>query len=129
MFFTFPEDARGDAERQVVEIGEHRGVVRVPRRVFQRLHFLSRRSTEGSNQRVTQTRLVTRRLVRVPWPAWTALRQAGNECGAFLRQPSARIWNGLTQAGIDSLYQQIATGALVVLAVGADQYLGRGRRV
>ena len=37
--------------------------------------------------------------------------------------------NGLTQAGIDSLYQQIATGALVMLAVGVDQYLGRGQRV
>jgi fructose transport system permease protein len=37
--------------------------------------------------------------------------------------------NGLTQAGIDSLYQQIATGALVILAVGADQYLGRGHLV
>jgi len=36
--------------------------------------------------------------------------------------------NGLTQAGIDSLYQQVATGILVVLAVGADQYLGRGQR-
>jgi fructose transport system permease protein len=36
--------------------------------------------------------------------------------------------NGLTQAGIDSLYQQIATGALVMLAVGADQYLRRGQR-
>jgi fructose transport system permease protein len=36
--------------------------------------------------------------------------------------------NGLTQAGIDSLYQQIATGALVMLAVGVDQALGRGRR-
>ena len=36
--------------------------------------------------------------------------------------------NGLTQAGIDSLYQEIATGALVMLAVGADQYLGRGQR-
>jgi len=34
--------------------------------------------------------------------------------------------NGLTQAGIDSLYQQIATGALVMLAVGADKHLGRG---
>jgi len=37
---TFPEDARWNAERQVefaVEIGEYRGVVRVPRRVFQRL--------------------------------------------------------------------------------------------
>jgi fructose transport system permease protein len=37
--------------------------------------------------------------------------------------------NGLTQAGIDSLYQQIATGVLVMLAVGADQYLGRGHRL
>jgi hypothetical protein len=41
MFFTFPQDARWNAERQVVEfgveIGEYRGVVRVPRRVFQRL--------------------------------------------------------------------------------------------
>jgi Protein of unknown function (DUF1488) len=41
MFFTFPDDARSSAERQAVEfaveIGEYRGVVRVPRRVFQRL--------------------------------------------------------------------------------------------
>jgi hypothetical protein len=41
MFFTFPDDARWNAERQAVEfgveIGEYRGVVRVPRRVFQRL--------------------------------------------------------------------------------------------
>src|SRR4249920_833460 len=47
MFFTFPEDARWNAERQVVEfgveIGEYQGVVRVPRRVFQRL--LPERST------------------------------------------------------------------------------------
>jgi hypothetical protein len=41
MFFTSPEDARWNAERQAVEfgveIGEYSGVVRVPRRVFQRL--------------------------------------------------------------------------------------------
>jgi Protein of unknown function (DUF1488) len=41
MFFTFPEDARWNADRQAVEfgveIGEYRGVVRVARRVFQRL--------------------------------------------------------------------------------------------
>jgi len=41
MFFTFPEDARWNAERRAVEfgviIGEYEGVVRVPRRVFQRL--------------------------------------------------------------------------------------------
>jgi hypothetical protein len=41
MFFPCPEDARWNAERQAVEfgveIGEYRGVVRVPRRAFQRL--------------------------------------------------------------------------------------------
>jgi hypothetical protein len=41
MFFSFPEDARWNADRQSVEfgveIGEYHGVVRVPRRVFQRL--------------------------------------------------------------------------------------------
>ena len=41
MFFTFPEDGRWNAERQAVEfgveIGEYQGMVRVPRRVFQRL--------------------------------------------------------------------------------------------
>ena len=41
MFFTFPEDAHWDDEEQSVvfgvEIGEYRGLVRVPRRVFQRL--------------------------------------------------------------------------------------------
>ena len=41
MFFSFPDDARWNVEREAVEfgvaIGEYRGVVRVPRRVFQRL--------------------------------------------------------------------------------------------
>jgi hypothetical protein len=41
MFFTFPEDAHWNAEQQAVEfgveIGDYSGVVRVPRRVFQRL--------------------------------------------------------------------------------------------
>jgi hypothetical protein len=41
MLFTFPEDARWNTERQAVEfgveIGEYRGVVWVPQRVFQRL--------------------------------------------------------------------------------------------
>ena len=49
MFFIFPEDARWNAERQAVEfgveIGEYRGVVRVARRVFQRL--LPERPTPG----------------------------------------------------------------------------------
>ena len=41
MLFAFPEDGHWNAERQVVEfgveIGEYSGVVRVPRRAFQRL--------------------------------------------------------------------------------------------
>jgi hypothetical protein len=40
MFFTFPEDARWNPDRQTVEfgvaIGEYEGVVRVPRQVFRR---------------------------------------------------------------------------------------------
>jgi hypothetical protein len=47
MFFTFPEDAHWNAERQAVEfgveIGEYHGVVRVQRRVFQ--HLLPDRPT------------------------------------------------------------------------------------
>jgi hypothetical protein len=41
MFFSFPERARWNADRQAVEfgveIGEYSGIVWVPRRVFQRL--------------------------------------------------------------------------------------------
>ena len=41
VIFTFPEDAHWNTEQQAVEfgveIGEYRGVVRVPRRVLQRL--------------------------------------------------------------------------------------------
>jgi hypothetical protein len=55
MFFTFPEDAHWNTERQAVEfgveIGEYRGVVRVPRRVFQRL--LPERPTPGAASRRT----------------------------------------------------------------------------
>jgi hypothetical protein len=40
MFFTFPDDARWNEERQSVEfgveVGEYAGVVRVPRQVFRR---------------------------------------------------------------------------------------------
>jgi Protein of unknown function (DUF1488) len=41
VFFSFPDDVRWNVEREAIEfgvsIGEYRGVVRVPRRVFQRL--------------------------------------------------------------------------------------------
>jgi fructose transport system permease protein len=35
------------------------------------------------------------------------------------------LTNGLTQAGIDSLYQQVATGILVIVAVGVDRVVRR----
>jgi hypothetical protein len=76
MFFTFPEDARWNAERQAVEfgveIGEYHGVVRVPRRVFQRLlpdvptpekcveaYYLQRTSFESIAERKIRRRHLT----------------------------------------------------------------------
>ncbi|MBV8458898.1 MAG: DUF1488 family protein [Acetobacteraceae bacterium] len=76
MFFTFPEDAHWNAERQAVEfgveIGEYRGVVRVPRRVFQRLlperptpercveaYYLQRTRFESIAERKIRRRLLT----------------------------------------------------------------------
>ena len=76
MFFTFPEDAHWNAERQAVEfgveIGEYRGVVRVPRRVFQRLmperpspercveaYYLQRTRFESIAQRKLRRRQLT----------------------------------------------------------------------
>jgi hypothetical protein len=73
-FFTFPEHARWSAERQAVEfgveIGEYRGLVRVPRRVFQRL--LSDRPTPERCveayylQRTRFERIAERKLRRAP---------------------------------------------------------------
>ena len=74
MFFTFPEDAHWNAEQQTVEfgveIGEYRGVVRVPRRVFQRLlperptlsaeaYYLQRTRFESVAERKLRRRLLT----------------------------------------------------------------------
>jgi hypothetical protein len=76
MFFTFPEDARWNADQQAVEfgveIGGYRGVVRVPRRVFQRLlperptpercveaYYLQRTRFEGIVERKIQRRQLT----------------------------------------------------------------------
>ena len=76
MFFTFPEDARWNAEQQAVEfgvgIGEYHGVVRVPRCVFQRLlpqpplpsgaveaYYLQRTRFESIAQRKLRRRQLT----------------------------------------------------------------------
>jgi hypothetical protein len=84
----FPDDARWSAERQAVEfgveIGEYRGVVRVPRRVFQRLlperptpercveaYYLQRTRFESIAERKLRRRQLTemsgRDLLWVPW--------------------------------------------------------------
>ena len=77
MLFTFPEDARWNAERQAVgfgvEIGEYRGVVRVPWWVFQRLlpdrptpercveaYYLQRTRLESIAERKLRRRQLTR---------------------------------------------------------------------
>jgi hypothetical protein len=76
MFFTFPEDARWNDDREAVEfgveIGEYRGVVRVPRRVFQQLllerptpercveaYYLQRTRFEGIAERKLRRRQLT----------------------------------------------------------------------
>ncbi|MBD7918680.1 ABC transporter permease [Cellulomonas sp. Sa3CUA2] len=47
---------------------------------------------------------------------------AGTVVGALI---VSVLQNGLTQAGIDSLYQQVAVGVLVIAAVGFDQLVRR----
>ena len=70
-FFTFPEDARWNADRRVVEfgveVGEYRGVIRVSRRVFQ--HLLAEapspeRCLEGYYLHRTRFELIAERKVR-----------------------------------------------------------------
>jgi len=71
MFFSFPEDARWNADRQAVEfgvgIGEYEGVVRVPRQVFRR--FLDAAATperclEAYHLQRTRLELVAERKLR-----------------------------------------------------------------
>jgi hypothetical protein len=71
MFFSFPEDARWNPDRMAVEfgveIGEYRGVVRVSRRVFQRLLSESptpERCVEGYHLHRTRLELIAERKVR-----------------------------------------------------------------
>ena len=117
MFFTFPEDASWNAEQQAVEfgveIGEYRGVVRVPRRVFQRLlperptpercveaYYLQRTRFESIAERKLRRRQLTEdgnveisgRDLR-----WMLTQDAGpayppNEPSPFDALPSCRCW-------------------------------------
>jgi hypothetical protein len=71
LFFTFPEHARWNPDRIAVEfgveIGEYRGVVRVPRRVFQILLLETptpERSLEAYHLYRTRLEIIAERKVR-----------------------------------------------------------------
>src|SRR5215471_16543796 len=71
MFFTFPEDARWNADRMAVEfgveVGEYRGVVRIGRRVFQRMVPASptpERCLEAYHLRRTRFEMIAERKLR-----------------------------------------------------------------
>jgi fructose transport system permease protein len=49
----------------------------------------------------------------------------GTVIGAFI---VVVLQNGLTQLGVDSLYQQVATGVLVIVAVAVDQFVRARKR-
>ena len=86
MFFTFPKDAHWNTDRQAVEFrvetGEYRGVVRVPRRVFQRIlperptparcaeaYYLQRTRFESIAERNLRRRQLTMRRASSVCPA------------------------------------------------------------
>jgi hypothetical protein len=71
MFFSFPEDARWNPDRQAVEfgvsIGEYEGVVRVPRAVFRRFidgSVTPERCIEAYHLQRTRFELITERKLR-----------------------------------------------------------------
>ena len=87
-FFTFPEDAHWNAKRQAVEfgveIGEYRGVVRVPRRVFRR-SCRSGRPPSAASRRTTSSEPGSRasrsgRSVGGSWARTGMSRSAGEIC-------------------------------------------------
>jgi hypothetical protein len=71
MFFSFPEDARWNPDRQAVEfgigVGEYEGVVRVPRQVFRRFidgAITPERCLEAYHLQRTRFELVAERKLR-----------------------------------------------------------------
>jgi hypothetical protein len=71
MFFTFPEDARWNADRDAVEfsvlLGEYQGTVRIARRIFQRLLDQSptpERCLEAFHLQRTRFEIIVERKVR-----------------------------------------------------------------
>jgi len=110
MFFSFSEDAHWNAEQQAlefgVEIGEYRGVVRVPRRVFQRLlperptpercveaYYLQRTRFESIAERKLRRRQLTlsRQLIKMRY-GWLVLPLFGYFSAPLQR---SRTWERL----------------------------------
>ena len=98
MFFTFPEDARWNAETQAIEfgvgIGEYEGVVRVPRQVFRRFidgTVTPERCIEAYHLHRTRLELVVERKLRN-----RQLTDDGNVeiTGRDLRTPSSAVAAG-----------------------------------
>jgi len=98
MFFTFPEDARWNAETQAIEfgvgIGEYEGVVRVPRQVFRRFidgAVTPERCIEAYHLHRTRLELVVERKLRN-----RQLTDDGNVeiAGRDLRTPSSAVAAG-----------------------------------
>lgn len=94
MFFSFPEDARWNAEREAVEfsvgIGEYEGVVRVARNVFRRFidgRVTPERCLEAYHLQRTRLELVAERKLRR-----RQLTEDGNVeiTGHDLREPKAQ---------------------------------------
>src|SRR5437879_13904692 len=106
VFFTFPENARWNPERSAVEfgvsVGEYEGVVRIPRRTFQRI------LTEGPTpqrcieayhlNRVWLERLAERKLRR---------RQLTDDSNVEITGRDLRGWDaGATVPGVPSARPQ-----------------------
>jgi hypothetical protein len=98
MFFSFPEDARWNAETQSIEfgvgIGEYEGVVRVPRQVFRRFidgAVTPERCLEAYHLHRTRLELVVERKLRN-----RQLTDDGNVeiTGRDLRSPSSAATAG-----------------------------------
>ena len=114
MLFAFPEDGHWNAERQAVEfgveIGEYRGVVRVPRRAFQRLvperptpercveaYYLQRTRFESIAERKLRRRQLTlsRQLIKMRY-GWLVLPLFGY----FSAPPAEVSYLGALESGV-----------------------------
>jgi hypothetical protein len=94
MFFTFPEEAPWNPDRMAVEfgveVGEYRGVVRISRRVFQRLLLQTptpERCLEAYHLQRTRFELAAERKLRRRQPD-----QSGDTYRSELRH-SQTEWN------------------------------------